>query len=296
RYRDGEARGRNSRKPPHPPGIFSAFGIGSNNFVLEIAGPGRILVPSWVKKFYNDVCRIKLKTLCENQRYTGMYKNVLEWDDSAALEAFQNAKARFFAQYHDLPCDIPLPDPDMYIVQVDHDSPIDPELVADLEKQPSVPTDVHGVAGSGLNSAPGLSEYWDMCRVQDIQPTGWDDEVEPEPRNQDRKDGVSNTWNYSGGHWDEAAAQNDPWSNGDNNCVDNGRNISYGTWENRNSKWVERNRRKRDSGGHQGLTFTRPSYQTGSYQAKDSSRNCRRRNQTNYHYEKGVYAGQFLTS
>ncbi|RZR79427.1 hypothetical protein BHM03_00005151 [Ensete ventricosum] len=121
--------------------------------------------------------------------------------------------ARFFAQYHDLPCDIPLPDPDMYIDEVDHDAPVDPELVADLEKQPSVPTDVQSVA-------PGLSDYWDMCGVEAIQPTGWDDEVEPEPRNQDIKDGVGNSWNDSGGgHWDEAAAQNDPWSNGRNNWV-----------------------------------------------------------------------------
>ncbi|RRT85808.1 hypothetical protein B296_00001101 [Ensete ventricosum] len=272
RYRHGEARGRNSRRPPHPP------------------GPGHILVPSWVKKFYNDACGIKLKTLCEHQRYASMYKNVLEWDDSAGLEAFQNAKARFFAQYHDRPCDIPLPDPDMYIDEVDHDAPVDPELVADLEKQPSESTDVQSVA-------PGLSNYWDMCGVEAIQPTGWDDEVEPEPKRQDIKDGVGNSWNDSGGgHWDEAAAQNDPWSNGRNNWADNGRNISYGTWEKGNSKWGGRNRRKRDAGGHWGFSFTIPNYQTGAYQAKDSWRNCRRRNQTNYHYEKGVYAGQFLTS
>ncbi|RRT85798.1 hypothetical protein B296_00001099 [Ensete ventricosum] len=112
---------------------------------------------------------------------------------------------------HSTMISIPLPDPDMYIDEVDHDAPVDPELVADLEKQPSVPTDVQSVA-------PGLSDYWDMCGVEAIQPTGWDDEVEPEPRNQDIKDGVGNSWNDSGGgHWDEAAAQNDPWSNGRNN-------------------------------------------------------------------------------
>ncbi|KAJ8467483.1 hypothetical protein OPV22_030035 [Ensete ventricosum] len=203
RYRDGEARGRNSRKPPHPP------------------GPGHILVPSWVKKFYNDVCRIKLKTVC-------------------SLHSTMISLA-----------DIPLPDPDMYIDEVDHDAPVDPELVADLEKQPSLPTDVQSVA-------PGLSDYWDMCGVEAIQPTGWDDEVEPEPKRQDIKDGVGNSWNDSGGgHWDEAAAQNDPWSNGRNNWVDNGRNISYGTWENGNCKWGGRNRRKRDLGGHWGFILSR---------------------------------------
>uniref|UniRef100_A0A804QPZ0 Uncharacterized protein n=1 Tax=Zea mays TaxID=4577 RepID=A0A804QPZ0_MAIZE len=59
---------------------------------------------------------------------------VVDWDDSAALEAFNDAKARFCAIYHGQHYDIPLPDPDMFIDIINPDEYVDPELVADLEK------------------------------------------------------------------------------------------------------------------------------------------------------------------
>lgn len=45
---------------------------------------------------------------------------MLAWDDSAGKEAFDNAKARFWAEINNLPSEIPLPDPNMYIQEVDH--------------------------------------------------------------------------------------------------------------------------------------------------------------------------------
>ncbi|XP_039139486.1 uncharacterized protein LOC120276832 [Dioscorea cayenensis subsp. rotundata] len=61
------------------------------------------------------------------------YKKVQEWDDSAGLEAFQNANFCQWAKINNYQCDIPLPDPDTYIDDVDYDLFIDPELVADLD-------------------------------------------------------------------------------------------------------------------------------------------------------------------
>ncbi|XP_039127899.1 uncharacterized protein LOC120263982 [Dioscorea cayenensis subsp. rotundata] len=61
------------------------------------------------------------------------YKKVQEWDDSAGLEAFQNANFCQWAKINNCQCNIPLPDPDMYIDDVDYDVFIDPELVADLD-------------------------------------------------------------------------------------------------------------------------------------------------------------------
>lgn len=61
-----------------------------------------------------------------------LYKIVQEWDDSGGLEAFQNAKFRYWAKINNRQCDIPLPDPDLYIDEVDYNAVIDPEVVVDL--------------------------------------------------------------------------------------------------------------------------------------------------------------------
>jgi hypothetical protein len=55
-----------------------------------------------------------------------LHKNVVDWEDSAALEAFNDAKARFCDVYHGQHCDIPLPDPDMFIDIVNPDEYVDP--------------------------------------------------------------------------------------------------------------------------------------------------------------------------
>ncbi|KAF8395768.1 hypothetical protein HHK36_019719 [Tetracentron sinense] len=61
-------------------------------------------------------------------------ENVVQWNDSASEEAFHNAKKRFWAEINGLPHDVPLPDPDMYIDEVDWNSEIDPELLG-LDKK-----------------------------------------------------------------------------------------------------------------------------------------------------------------
>jgi hypothetical protein len=73
------------------------------------------------------------------KKFLHVHDNVVKWNDSAGEEAFHNAKKRFFAKMHDLPCDISLPNPDLYIDEVDWDSKIDPELFLDLERGYSIP-------------------------------------------------------------------------------------------------------------------------------------------------------------
>ncbi|KAM1008328.1 hypothetical protein FF1_004756 [Malus domestica] len=68
-----------------------------------------------------------------------LYNNIVEWNDSAGEEAFNNAKNRFWAEMNGLipRSDISLPDPDMYIDDIDWRSScnnIDPQLILDLEK------------------------------------------------------------------------------------------------------------------------------------------------------------------
>lgn len=96
-----------------------------------------------------------------------LYTNIVDWDDSAAFEAFKDAKDRFYAAYHGQPCYIPLPDPDMYIDVVNPDEYIDPELVADLERS-------RRRAPRRDSTAP---DGWDSFIFADkpVPATGWGD-------------------------------------------------------------------------------------------------------------------------
>ncbi|TKW17271.1 hypothetical protein SEVIR_5G355100v4 [Setaria viridis] len=130
-------------------------------------GGGNFSVPLWEKKFCTDACAIPWGKLCETKKLMSLYTNVVDWEDSAALEAFNDAKARFCAVYHGQHCDIPLPDPDMFIDIVNPDEYVDPELVADLEKS--------------RRCAPrkdnGIPDVWDSFIFSDkpVPVTGWGD-------------------------------------------------------------------------------------------------------------------------
>jgi hypothetical protein len=121
----------------------------------------------WEKNFCIDACAIPWAKLCETKRLMSLYKSVVDWDDSAALEAFNDAKARFCAVYHGQHYDIPLPDPDMFIDIINPDEYVDPELVADLERsRRRVPRKDNGV-----------SDVWDSFIFSDktVPVTGWGD-------------------------------------------------------------------------------------------------------------------------
>ncbi|KAF5474194.1 hypothetical protein F2P56_006113, partial [Juglans regia] len=96
-------------------------------------------VPPWEKKFCTLIGSVPWRKLLETKKCMYLYDNVVQWNDSAGAEAFHNAKFRFWAEINGLPCDISLPDPDMYIEEVDWNSDIDPELLLDLEQEPKAP-------------------------------------------------------------------------------------------------------------------------------------------------------------
>lgn len=130
-------------------------------------GGGNVYVPLWEKKFCTDACSIPWGKLCEAKKLMSLYTNIVDWDDSAAFEAFKDAKDRFCAAYHGQPCYIPLPDPDMYIDVVNPDEYIDPELVADLERS-------RRHAPRRDSTAP---DGWDSFIFADkpVPATGWGD-------------------------------------------------------------------------------------------------------------------------
>ncbi|XP_010543502.1 PREDICTED: aspartate and glycine-rich protein [Tarenaya hassleriana] len=90
-------------------------------------------VPAWEKNFCSTVGLVPWGKVLEAKQSMYLYENVAKWNDSAGEEAFKNAKARFWAEINGLPCDISLPDPDIYIDDVDWNAEVDPELILDLE-------------------------------------------------------------------------------------------------------------------------------------------------------------------
>jgi hypothetical protein len=95
-------------------------------------------VPLWEKKFCELIGSIPWRKLIECKRYMYLYDNVVNWDDSAVKEAFDNAKDRFWAEINGFPCDIPLPDPNIYIDNVDWNATVDHELFLELEREEEV--------------------------------------------------------------------------------------------------------------------------------------------------------------
>lgn len=91
-------------------------------------------VPSWEMDYCNSV-RVPWNKVLASKKYIYCYPSVLNWDDSAGKEALQNAKRRFWAMINGLSCDNPLPDPDIYIDEIDWNPYMDPELMADLDLQ-----------------------------------------------------------------------------------------------------------------------------------------------------------------
>ncbi|XP_011027328.1 PREDICTED: uncharacterized protein LOC105127652 [Populus euphratica] len=93
-------------------------------------------VPSWEKRFCYSAGSIPWRKLLETKKLMYLYENIVKWNDSAGEEAFHNAKNRFWAEINGLPCNISLPDPDIYIDEIDWNSSVDPELLLDLEREP----------------------------------------------------------------------------------------------------------------------------------------------------------------
>lgn len=90
-------------------------------------------IPSWEKSFCKTIGSLDWETVLEMQKFSFLFDNVVKWDCSAGEEALQNAKKRFWAESHGIQCDVSLPDPDLYIDEVDWDCEVDSDLMLDLD-------------------------------------------------------------------------------------------------------------------------------------------------------------------
>jgi hypothetical protein len=217
----------------------SSYNNNNNNNKKPPLSNWQPTVPKWEKKFCTSVGAVPWSKLLETKRNMYMYDNIVQWNDSAGEEAFHNAKNRFWAEINDFPCNIPLPDPDTYIEEIDWNSKIDPELLLDLEKEPNIPNEMKKseevviLGDSVLNPAFSYS-----C-------TGWGDAEENfQKADEDEKfwekdyvhnDGDTKDKSQGWDRWD----CNDDWDNQhtENNTVDwrtTGEYLGAGYENNRN--------------------------------------------------------------
>ncbi|KAG7628176.1 hypothetical protein ISN45_At03g044590 [Arabidopsis thaliana x Arabidopsis arenosa] len=99
-------------------------------------------IPVWEKRFCEVIGSVPWQKVVEAKDFKSWYNgNVITWDDSACEDTFHNEKKRFWSQVNGLNCDVSIPDPDLYISEVDWDTFVDPELIRDLEKAYFAPPD-----------------------------------------------------------------------------------------------------------------------------------------------------------
>ncbi|MBA0633657.1 hypothetical protein Godav_005184 [Gossypium davidsonii] len=78
-------------------------------------------LPTWEKTFCIEVGAMPWERFVELKKNLYEHDKVFEWDDSAGLTAFQEAKQRFWEIYHGFPCENKLPSnaANLYIEDVD---------------------------------------------------------------------------------------------------------------------------------------------------------------------------------
>ncbi|BAT85206.1 hypothetical protein LR48_Vigan484s001700 [Vigna angularis] len=136
-------------------------------------------LPAWEKKFCSSIGSVPWRKIVETKQYMHLFDNVVNWDDSAGKEAFENAKRKYWADINGIPCTVSLPDPDIYIDNVDWNAIVDPELILDLERE-ALRVPCKGVVRNDQDVVIiGGALY---LNDQKLPCTGWGDDEEEQPK------------------------------------------------------------------------------------------------------------------
>ncbi|KAL2923454.1 Glutamate receptor ionotropic kainate 3 [Bienertia sinuspersici] len=203
------------------------------------------------KEFCLVVGGVSWKRLLDTQKYMHQDEKVMQWNDSAVEEAFWNAKKRFWAKTLGQPCDVKLPDPDIFIDKIDWDSNVDPMLMLDLDnRDPDIPTDTDKKHSGVVVGIPVIPEqYIDT-------PTGWgDDEQFEKPERCDVNwheydhwgdNCVNNADKGCSNDWQDGYVYVTHYDNHEENQFGNGGS----TWKgSRNKQWDHGYNKKSNRGG-----------------------------------------------
>ncbi|KAK6141532.1 hypothetical protein DH2020_024724 [Rehmannia glutinosa] len=104
-------------------------------------------IPSWEKEFCYKIGLFKWENFLEAKKNTWLDEKVMDWNDSAAKEAFDNAKNMFFANINNngrlsqekanTTYNSQLPSPDLYIDEInwddDGDHQVNQEILREIE-------------------------------------------------------------------------------------------------------------------------------------------------------------------
>ncbi|XP_015898039.3 uncharacterized protein LOC107431594 [Ziziphus jujuba] len=189
----------------------------------------RSTVPSWEKKFCASVGSVPWRKLLETKKYLYLYDNVIKWDDSAGEEAFINAKNRFWAEINGFPCNISLPDPNIYIDDVDWNSSIDPDLLMDLEIEPEPSIDKNEDENVVILDSPLLPNQQFSC-------SGWGESDEDFRKATD----LCRNPRYGDYGWnvdDNKNSWEQNWTDHNEVVKDKGRSYHRNQWETNFNEW-----------------------------------------------------------
>ncbi|KAK8990252.1 hypothetical protein V6N11_008958 [Hibiscus sabdariffa] len=133
-------------------------------------------LPKWERQFCIEVGAMPWRRFVAAKQNLCKSHKVFEWDDSAGLKAFQEAKQRFWESYHGHPCmtRLPIRAEDLYIDEhIDWNPKIDPKLFSEI-KSFSDDEDDQKYQVKEID--------WHSIPLEQIKPTGWDYYEEPTPR------------------------------------------------------------------------------------------------------------------
>ncbi|CAI0461732.1 unnamed protein product [Linum tenue] len=178
-------------------------------------------VPVWEKEFCYAVGAVPWHKVVDAKKFSYSQSQILKWDDSAGKEAFHNAKNRYWAVINGLSCDIPPPDPDACIDEINWNPYIDPELIRELEQEYYAPVDDEEMnfgnmkkktknmfsdplEGCSMNPAEDVGNRWESQGWGDQ----WDDNLKES--NDSNKDD-NNPWEKARHQGDEAVDGSGGW-------------------------------------------------------------------------------------
>ncbi|XP_024625199.1 uncharacterized protein [Medicago truncatula] len=216
-----------------------------------------------------------------------LHPNVVNWDDSAVKEAFNNAKNRFWAEINDIPCDIPSPDPNIYIDDIDWNASVDTELYLDVEREVEACRNIEEKGEEVVILSSSL--FLD----QSLSGPGWGDEEDEKLTKPYEPNDVARGWesnqhgNNQKNFWKqydapiEHAAKEYGWKNGQNDSQGWNQREQYGgdfhnKYQGRNSgnwgTWDGYNRRRENN-----ISWsTNPGYDHGTNEYQMNSGRRRR--------------------
>ncbi|XVF10865.1 hypothetical protein REPUB_Repub07fG0219900 [Reevesia pubescens] len=124
-------------------------------------------LPAWEKQFCVKVGAMSWKRFVQAKKNLYKTDKVYDWNDSAGLKAFNEAKQRFWAEFHGFPCKKSLPSADMYTDKdIDWSPKIDEELFSEI-KALSDDDQEEVVVAKEID--------WFSIPLDQIKPTGWDE-------------------------------------------------------------------------------------------------------------------------